>query len=383
MKRIIAALALGASIAGPTWAQEQYTIGLSGLLTGPGASTTAPTIEAIRIYFDKVNAAGGINGRKVNLIIRDDQGEPSKGAANARRLLTENKVLLLVNNSLSSTYGSMMSETQRENVPLLFAGVCPKDVFPPAKPLFFCSTAFASNYDSRAALDFIKERGGGGEIKIGFNAMTVPVSRAEMDFAEQHAQTVGMKPVDKEIIPPPTVDFTPFATKLRLAEPDWVWSWATWVIESQTFISMRHLGWKGKYLAWAHIEAEDTVGQIKDPDFYMIGGNAFFSDNLPVHQEIAVAAKAAHLSYPVSQLAEGWVSAMAIEGALELVGWPATPDKMQAAMARLSIDTKGLRGGKLEWTDDNHYRKQQSYRVYRWNNGKTELAKDWKFYDVK
>jgi branched-chain amino acid transport system substrate-binding protein len=70
MKRIIAALALGASIAGPTWAQEQYTIGLSGLLTGPGASTTAPTIEAIRIYFDKVNAAGGINGRKVNLTIR-------------------------------------------------------------------------------------------------------------------------------------------------------------------------------------------------------------------------------------------------------------------------------------------------------------------------
>ena len=54
--------------------------------------------------------------------------------------------MLLVNASLSSTYAPMMAEAKRAEVPLLFAGgVCPKDVYPPADPLQFCTTAFAAD----------------------------------------------------------------------------------------------------------------------------------------------------------------------------------------------------------------------------------------------
>ena len=64
----------------------------------------------------------------------------------------------MLNASLSSTYAPVMAEAKRAGVPLLFASsVCPKDVYPPADPLQFCTTAFAANYDSRAALGFIKE----------------------------------------------------------------------------------------------------------------------------------------------------------------------------------------------------------------------------------
>lgn len=366
-------------------AQEQYQIGLSGVLTGGGSGANAPTVETMRIYFNRLNAAGGINGRKVNLVIRDDQGEASKGAANARRLLTEDKVVMLINVSQSSTYGAMMAEAEREGTPLLFAAVCPKEVFPPAKKLFFCSTAYASNYDSRAGLAFIRgeTETHAGKVKIGFNALAVPVSRAEIDFAEQHSKTLDMIPVDKEILPLATADFLPFATKLKISEPDWVWAWSSWVFEKQILESMRRLGWTGKYLAWAHIEAEDSIEQIKDPNLFVIGGNAFFGENLSIHQEIIAAAKSGSFAYPVTQMAEGWVAAMTIEAALRAVGWPINGEKLQTAMSNLKVDTKGIRGRPIEWTADNHFRKEQSYRVYRWNAGKTEMVKDWQVFEVK
>ena len=105
-----------------------------------------------------VNAAGGIDGKKINLILQDDSAEPGKATANAKKLITQDNVLLMLNASLSSTYAPVVAEAKRAGVPVLFASsVCPKDVYPPADPLLFCTTAFASNYDSRATLAFIKD----------------------------------------------------------------------------------------------------------------------------------------------------------------------------------------------------------------------------------
>ena len=166
-------------------------IGLTGALTGPPASTYAPAVEALRIYIERVNAAGGINGKKVNLILQDDSAEPGKAAANAKKLITQDNVILLLNASLSSTYAPMVAEAKRAGVPLLFASsVCPKDVYPPADPLQFCTTAFAANYDSRAALAFVKETAK-EPVKIGFSAMAIPISRGEIDFAEELLQDHG------------------------------------------------------------------------------------------------------------------------------------------------------------------------------------------------
>src|SRR5436305_1157624 len=54
----VIAAALGA-FASPALAQDAYVVGITAALTGPPASTYAPAIEALRIYLDRVNAAGG------------------------------------------------------------------------------------------------------------------------------------------------------------------------------------------------------------------------------------------------------------------------------------------------------------------------------------
>ena len=380
----IVALTLGL-LAPPAAAQDAYTIGLTGALTGPPASTYAPAADALRLYVDGVNASGGIGGKKINLILQDDAAEPGKATANAKKLLGQDNVILLLNASLSSTFPPVVAEAKRAGVPVLFASsVCPKEVYPPADALQFCSTAFASTYDSRATLGFIKETAK-EPVKIGFAAMAIPLSRAEMDFAEQQAPGLGMTVVGKEVIPPPTPDYTPFATKLKDAGANWVFSWAPWVTQVRTLEALRRLDWKGNYIAWAHIEAEGELARLKDGSFYVIGANALFQDQLPIHKDIAEAAKKAKLTYPVEQLTEGWIAGMVVEAALKAAGWPATPEKVAAALSTLKVDTKGLRGGPIEWTKDNHFRTQQYYRVYRWDPAKGSIVqvKDWTVFGVK
>lgn len=380
---IVVAAALAAALTGSAHAQDAYVVGITAALTGPPASTYAPAMDALRIYIDGVNARGGVNGKKINLVIADDSAEPSKAAANAKKLLTQDNAALLINASLSSTYAPVVAEARNAGVPLLFASsVCPKDVYPPANEGQFCTTAFASNYDSRAALAFVKETAK-QPVKIGFSAMAIPLSRGEVEFAARQAPELGMTALGVEIIPPPTADYTPFATKIKEGGANWVFSWAPWVTQVRTFEALRRLDWKGDFITWAHLEAEGELKRIKDEKLFVIGANALFEDNLPVHKEIIEANKKAGSKYPPEQMTEGWIAGMVIEAALKGAGWPATPAKIQASMSNLKVDLKGLRGGPIEWTKDNHFRTRQFYRVYKWDGSRIAVAKDWYAYDVK
>ena len=376
MKRWLLLFLLSAS---PALAQEAYVLGLSGALTGPNASVYAPVVEGIKLYVDTLNARGGVNGRKVNLLIQDNSGEPSKAAADVKRFLTQDNVAMVINTSLSSTYAPIIAETKRARVPLLFAGaVCPKEVYPPADELQFCTTAFTPGYDSRMALTAIQEMAK-GPVRIGFAAMAIPIARAEMEYAAGLARQKGMTPVETQISPPPAPDYMPFATKLKDANPNWVFSWSPWVSQVKTFEALRRLGWQGNYITIAHIPAEEELVRLKDPGFIVYGTNALFQDNQPGHRDIREAAKNAKLSYSVEQMAEGWIAGIAIEQALKNAGWPVTPEKLVASMNNLKVDLKGLREGGLEWTKGNHFRARQSYRVYRWDSSKNAIVRlrDW------
>lgn len=382
MKSCLLAAALGLSFSTFATAQD-FVVGVSGAITGPTASTYAPTVESMRIYFDRINRMGGINGKKVRFIALDDQGEPSRAATNARRLVTQESLNVLVGAGPSATIIPMIAESERGGIPLVFAGsVCPQESYPPAKETVFCTTGFGVSYDNRAMIDFIAKQYG-TKFKIGFAAMAIPVSRAGIDIAETRAKELGMTSVGQQVIPPATPDYTPFATKLLEGSPDWAFSWAPWVVQIKTFEALRRLGWKGRFMTWAHIEAENEMIRLKDPGLVLIGANALFSEKLPIHQEIAKEVEAARIQYPFNQMGEGWVAGMVIEAALRAAGKP-DPKAINAAMKNLKVDTKGLRGGPLEWTPDNHFRTMQRYRFYAWNAEKNrmEAISDWISYKI-
>src|SRR2546429_1245465 len=234
-----------------TPALAQYRIGMSAAITGPAWPTAAPRYEAYKAYFKRVTEAGGVKGQKVELTYEDARGEPQRAAANAKKLAEAS--ILIVNASTSATYKPFMTESETEKLPLLFGGgVCPREAFPPASPLIFCSTSFGSKWDSRFALGFIKEQAGGKKVKVGFAAQDIPLSRIELEFAEQLAKEMGLEAIPVVVVPGNTPDFTPFAQKLKDAGADWVLSWALWHVEVGVFEALQRIGWQGNYLLYGH-----------------------------------------------------------------------------------------------------------------------------------
>jgi len=369
--------------AGPAAAQEAYRIGLSAAITGRAASIYAPTYEAYKVYFKRVNDAGGINGHKVEIEYEDDRGEPQRAAAAAKKLAESN--LLVVNASISATYKPFMTESETSKVPLLFGGgVCPREAFPPASPLIFCSTSFGSKWDSRFVLGFIKEHAAGKKVRLGFAAQDIPLSRVELEFAEQEAKTMGYDTIPVVVVPSTAADFTPFAQKLKDAGADWVFSWAPWPHEIGVFEALARLGWTGNYILYGHQPTQDELARLKAPNLYAFGGNSLFTESLPIHAEISGLVKG-QTSHPPHYMAEGWVSAMVLEASLRACGWPCSREKLAKAMTTVSVDTKGLRGGPIEWTADNHYRKVTAYKVYRWDPAKSApvAVGGWTKLDIK
>ena len=382
MRRLVT-LGLLAALIQPAFAAEPYRIGMSAAITGAQAATYAPTVDAYRAYFKRINDAGGIHGHPVELVVEDDRGEPARAATAATKL--GQGVIAVVVASTSATYPPIITAAQAAKVPLLFGGgVCPKESFPPAEPLVFCSTSFGAAWDSRFAVPWIKEQAAGKRVKLGFVALGIPISQTEMEFAEKVAKEEGLDTVPVVVVPPGAVDLTPFAARLKDSGVDWVLSWAPWPVQVGVFEAMKRSGWNGSYLLYAHPPAQDELTRLKAPSLYAFGGNAMFTENLPIHAEIRDLTRTL-TSHAPHYMAEGWVSAMVLEHALRRCGWPCGKEKLAGALTLVNVDTKGLRGGTIEWTADNHYRRHTYYKVYRWDAAKQAVAPvgEWTRLDVK
>lgn len=77
------------------WAQAQVVVGQTAGFTGPVAAGVKETTDGARLWFDAVNAKGGINGQSVELVSMDDKFDPKLAAENARKLVEDGKVLAL------------------------------------------------------------------------------------------------------------------------------------------------------------------------------------------------------------------------------------------------------------------------------------------------
>jgi len=185
-----------------------------------------------------------------------------------------------------------------------------------------------------------------GPVKLGLVGIPVPISRIGVDTAEKLAATLGMETVDKEFIPPTAADYTPFANKIKSADANWGYAYAPWPAEAKTFEALRRLGWTGTYLAYGHIQAEDELARIGDPGLQVFMANSLFQDNLPVHKEIRDAAAAGKYQFPATYGTEGWLSGRILEQILTKTGWPASAEKVTAAMSSLNLDTRAFAAGR-------------------------------------
>lgn len=69
--------------------KDTVILGQSTALTGPGSALAGAFHEGAKLYFDRLNASGGINGRKVELVTLDDRGNSKTTAENTKKLLDQ------------------------------------------------------------------------------------------------------------------------------------------------------------------------------------------------------------------------------------------------------------------------------------------------------
>jgi len=122
---VAAVLLLGCAVAladkqyGPGVTDTEIKIGQTFPYSGPasGYSTIARTQLA---YFEKINAEGGVNGRRVKLISLDDGYQPPKTVEQTRRLVEEDEVLLLFSSLGTPTVGAIQKYVNVRKIPTLF-----------------------------------------------------------------------------------------------------------------------------------------------------------------------------------------------------------------------------------------------------------------------
>jgi len=93
MKRVLAALL--ALVCVSALAQEAIKIGVITDKVGPAKPYSEPTLEGILFGAEEINRSGGVLGRKIELLIEDDQGRPDISAAMARKLVDAGAVFIL------------------------------------------------------------------------------------------------------------------------------------------------------------------------------------------------------------------------------------------------------------------------------------------------
>src|SRR5258706_15054020 len=97
-------------------------LGQTADYSGPQAAPVKETAAAARAYFDKVNAQGGVNGRKIVLETLDDGFEPKRSVENAKKLIDEKGVLALFLFRGTANAEAMMPVIAEKRT-LMFGGV--------------------------------------------------------------------------------------------------------------------------------------------------------------------------------------------------------------------------------------------------------------------
>ena len=109
-----------------SFAKSEIKVGIQGPMTGPGSLMGQGQRDGSLFVIDKVNAAGGIDGRKIKPIIMDDQAQITLGVNAIKKLVYKDKVVAVIGTPNSPVCLATMEVTREAETPQIVFGVAPK-----------------------------------------------------------------------------------------------------------------------------------------------------------------------------------------------------------------------------------------------------------------
>ncbi|HMK71561.1 MAG TPA: ABC transporter substrate-binding protein [Xanthobacteraceae bacterium] len=118
---IVAAVGIGVSIlfAASLQASAQIKIGAVLSATGPASFLGDPEKKTLEMYVDAINAKGGINGQKLQLVIYDDGGDANNARTYATRLVEEDKIVAMVGGTTTGSTLAMIPVFEEAQIPFI------------------------------------------------------------------------------------------------------------------------------------------------------------------------------------------------------------------------------------------------------------------------
>lgn len=192
---------------------EPFKIGALIPLTGFETHVGQSMKVATEIAVDEVNAAGGILGRQIQLIVEDEAADPATGVDKARKLIQQDKVTVIVGTLTSSVRNAVVDTTSKASTmlfnPTYYEGGLCQD--------YFFSTGALPNQQIEPFMPWIYENLGKSMYLIGSDYVWPRGSNA---FIKAYFEKLGGKIVGEEYVPFGITDFSASIKRILDAKPD-------------------------------------------------------------------------------------------------------------------------------------------------------------------
>ena len=197
-------------------AKEDIKVGITVSLTGDYADFGREEYQGAQMWVGDINARGGLLGRKVELVYYDDESDPETSARLYERLISEDKVDLLLGPYSSDVTLAACEVAERHNFPMLTTGAAASEIWAQGYKNIFGMDAPARNYMD-LPIHYMKEQG----------LTRIALIYAGTDFPQEiargvreEAQANGLEIVFDEEYAPDTTDFSALVKRMRASNPD-------------------------------------------------------------------------------------------------------------------------------------------------------------------
>jgi branched-chain amino acid transport system substrate-binding protein len=248
---------------------NEIVLGMHTDLSGVAATYGVSSSNGVKMRFEEVNAEGGVNGRKIKLIVEDQGYQVPKAVQACNKLINRDKVFAFVAPLGTPMNNACFKDQFAAGVPNLFPLSAARSMYEPYERLKFYSAA--SYVDQiRAGIDYFVKNKGKKAVCVMYQ--DTDFGKEILEGAEEQTQKLGIKIVEKTAHKPTDQDFTAPLTKLREAKCDLI-AMGTIVRDSIVpYTTARKAGWNDVDFLGSAAVYDLVVGAAQGMDgFYGMG----------------------------------------------------------------------------------------------------------------
>lgn len=253
----LAVLLAGSSLALPmrrAAAAEDIKFGFNGdLSASPSAQSGRAALVGIRAALDDQNKHGGVLGRQIVIVVRDDLSQPPKSIQNMSDLIDNEKVVAIFGPTNSGNALAWKHIPDQKHVPVMGCIGSATDITKPLSPNsdnYMFRVGSVDRTQVVALMSYAKNDP--ATHKIGFLTETTGYGQGGLRDLEEAAKAQGLTPAASEKFGVNDTDMTSQLDKMRSAGVDTVLIWAQGTPMGQLMRSMDKIGYFPKVLAsWA------------------------------------------------------------------------------------------------------------------------------------